>query len=577
MYLLAMSRPPVFRLFLGAAALLAGFLLNSCVNEPQGAIYYPTPPTVVHTAPVHLETGVALDRAIAASFNVPMDPNTITPQTFVVLRGSGPGADTVRGTVAYTSGDTTATFTPNDSLLKCETYTVFLTAGALDSLCNVPLDTSWSFTTPSPAPTQPVITDASPENLEGNVALNTVVTAIFDVPMDPNSINTSTFKVTRATGIGPVPIPGTVSYAPGTHTATFTPNADLPKCQYYTASISAATPDSLCSILAVDSVWTFNTMTLPVAPVITQTSPVDLDGNVALDGNITATFNVPMDPNSINGLTFTVKRGFGNSAVPVTGAVSYDAGTNTATFNPDDSLVKCQPYTVTINASTLDSICSRLAVDSTWSFTIPNKIILMPAVQTSPVDLEGNVSLNSSITAIFNVAMSPFSINNQTFLVVRDGQSGPDTISGSVSYTPLTKTATFIPNADLLPNEHYSVYLNATMDSLCIQLVFDTSWTFTTNGVPPPLPPPLDLPLQDVHLFAVTLFWEAVLPGPATYQLQVSTSPTFATTVYDVSGLTGTSQAVNGILPFTVCYWRVRVTNGDGTSAWSVTRTFTKL
>jgi hypothetical protein len=585
MYLLRMRPAPEFRKSSVAALLfLAASWLASCVNEPEGTIHIPTAPGVTRTVPAHLGTVVALDQVITATFNVPMDPGSINTRTFVLLRGDETSVDTIPGAVAYAAGDTTATFTPVVDLLKCQLYTVILSGEALDSLCNVPVDTTWTFTTLSPVPVPPVLTAASPEKLEGNVALNAVVTATFNQPMDASSLSALTFTLTRAAGLGPVPVPATVSYDPGTRTATLTPNANLLQCQLYTVSIGASTPDSLCSVLAMDSTWSFNTNKLPVQPVITNTTPADLDGNVALDGVITATFNVPMDPGSLNASTFTVMRGFGNSAVPVPGTVSYDAVTRTATFTPDDSLVKCQPYTISLNAGSLDSICSRLEVDSTWSFTIPNKPVLMPAVQTTPVDLATDVAPNTAINAAFNVAMSPFSINAQTFVVVRETESGPDTVSGTVSYAPLNKTATFVPDDELLQNQLYKVHLSATMDSLCVQVDFDTSWSFTTADLPPP--PVLEAVTNGVSISiaahanpVLELYWFPST-GALTYHLQVSASPLFTTTVYDAPAVPHTNGIVMNAVPMTnlpvgTYYWRVNATHPGGTGDWSSAWTFT--
>jgi hypothetical protein len=63
----------------------------------------------------------------------------------------------------------------------------------------------------------------------------------------------------------------------------------------------------------------------------------------------------------------------------------------------------------------------------------------------------------------------------------------------------------------------------------------------------------------------------------STYQLQVSTSTTFLSTVLDQSNITGTSYTLNGLLPNTTYYWRVRSNNYVGTSGWSNIWSFTTL
>ncbi|MGA2506866.1 MAG: lectin like domain-containing protein, partial [Chitinispirillaceae bacterium] len=72
---------------------------------------------------------------------------------------------------------------------------------------------------------------------------------------------------------------------------------------------------------------------------------------------------------------------------------------------------------------------------------------------------------------------------------------------------------------------------------------------------------------------SLTLSWNSST-GATSYRLQVSTSPTFSSTVFDQSGIGGTSQAVT-LINGTTYYWRVNATNGGGTSAWSTTWSFT--
>jgi hypothetical protein len=193
-------------------------------------------------------------------------------------------------------------------------------------------------------------------------------------------------------------------------------------------------------------------------------------------------------------------------------------------------------------------------------------------IHTVPAHLETGVSLTTTVTATFSEAMDPATLNVTTFILLRATAFGADTVRGAVAYNAGDSTATFTPDDSLLPGQTYMALLKyGILDAECDTLA-DTSWTFTT---PNPVPdPPLDLVEQDVHLLAITLQWGTV-PGATSYGLQVSTSPVFATTVYDATGLTATSQAVS-LFPGTTYYWRVNAANNAGTSAWSVVESFVK-
>jgi subtilisin family serine protease len=99
-------------------------------------------------------------------------------------------------------------------------------------------------------------------------------------------------------------------------------------------------------------------------------------------------------------------------------------------------------------------------------------------------------------------------------------------------------------------------------------------------GTVPPLPAPavpaLSSPAANAtgQSLTPTLSWAAATAATS-YNLQVSTSSTFATTLVNLTGLTATSRALSGLANSTVYYWRVSATNSVGTSAWSTARSFT--
>jgi uncharacterized repeat protein (TIGR02543 family) len=107
---------------------------------------------------------------------------------------------------------------------------------------------------------------------------------------------------------------------------------------------------------------------------------------------------------------------------------------------------------------------------------------------------------------------------------------------------------------------------------------WSTAFTFTTvvaaSGVPA-----LSTPANGATGVGVspTLTWTGVA-GATSYEVQVSTVSTFATTVFDQPGVTTTSQAVTPALSNNgQYYWRVNATNAGGTSAWATANSFTTI
>ena len=103
-------------------------------------------------------------------------------------------------------------------------------------------------------------------------------------------------------------------------------------------------------------------------PVVSGTSPVSGQANVAVTAGMQATFTEAygMNAGTINASTFTVKDGGGAA---VTGSVSYDPGSMTASFAPTADLSYGTSYTATLTTGITDQAGNPLASDYSWTFT----------------------------------------------------------------------------------------------------------------------------------------------------------------------------------------------------------------
>lgn len=132
----------------------------------------------------------------------------------------------------------------------------------------------------------------------------------------------------------------------------------------------------------------------------------------------------------------------------------------------------------------------------------------------------------------------------------------------TTSYTPPTAL-----------NNGTTYYWRTRARSAIMLSSWSTTRTFTTVFPTPPTPV-LVVPDNGATAQQLTtsLSWNPAL-GAATYNLQVSTDPTFATTVVNAT-LTGTSYNFTTTTNFATYYWRVNATNITGTSAYSAVWNF---
>lgn len=406
-------------------------------------------PTVTATAPANAATGVPVNTIVVATFSTTMAPTSINASSFTLTCGNA-----VAGTVTYSAVSRSATFTPAANLPSGTTCTATITTGATDTAGTaLASNFVWTFATsaivdttrPSVILTVPATTIPGPT---GAVPTNTAITAVFSEDMSPGTITTTSFTVTCS---APCAQPtGTVSYATGTRTATFTPSAALAAGTTYTATITTAATDLAGNALggnqgslpaASNYVWTFTTAG-PAAPVnitVVSTNPSVNATGVCPNGSINATFGaaagVRMDPLTVTSATFTVK-GPLPAATPVTaGSVVLDSATGRiATFTPLAALTSGTTYTATIKGGAtgvkdLAIPANSMANDFIWTFTV-GPACAAPPGPTGPAG-PGPVALGSA--ASFGAFGGSAGVTNQGILTIVNGDLGTTAVSTAVT------------------------------------------------------------------------------------------------------------------------------------------------
>ena len=402
-------------------------------------------PTVTAVSPANNATGVPINTIIVATFSTDMTPATISTSTFTVACSG----TAITGTVTYVAASRAATFSHTANLPTGALCTATITTGATDT-AGVPLGSNfvWTFTTGTTADTtRPIVTLTVPATtIPGptpGVATNTAITAVFSEEMAPTTITAASFTVTcPAPCVSPA---GTVSYAVGTRTATFTPAAALNAGTIYTVTITTAATDLAGNALAGNYVWTFLTVgpTAPANVSVLSSNPTAGASNVCPNATINVTFSVPsgtrMDPATINASTFTVK-GPAPASTPVTAAsVMLDAATGRiATFTPMSPLTAGVTYTATIKggATGVKDLAvpgNVLANDFIFTFTAGPST----GICTAPVS---PAAVNLGSAGNFGTFGGTAGMTNQGILTVINGDIG-SIATGTSSVTGFHDTA----------------------------------------------------------------------------------------------------------------------------------------
>ena len=444
-------------------------------------------PSVSATAPlarIPVVTGVATNTLITATFNKAMKASSINSTSFTL---ACPESTAVNGTVSYDAGSHVATFTPAANLPASTRCVATIGTGAQDTTdIALPSAFVWSFDTGATIDTT-IPTVISQVPAQGAVAvINAPVTATFSEDMAPATLTASSFSL--KTTVGDTHVVGTVTYAVGARTATFTPTnpATLPSNTSFTATVSTVATDLAGNAMAANKVWTFTTAAALDTTAPSVISQVPAQGAVALINEpVTATFSEDMAPNTITTGSFTLKNSVGDA--PVTGTVSYAAISRIATFTPisPSPLPSNSAFTATVSTLATDLAGNPLVSNKVWTFTTAALADTTAPTVTSQVPAQGAVpAINTAVTATFSENMAPETLTTNSFTLKTTVGNTP--VVGTVTYAVGAHSATFTPtNPSPLANDtSYTATVSTVATDLAgNHMAADKVWTFITAAL----------------------------------------------------------------------------------------------
>jgi hypothetical protein len=504
-----------------------------------------TAPAVSWTVPTGGATGVLLGGSVMVGFSEPMNPLTLTPESFFLRDG----IQGVAGAVSF--GGVTATFTPSAALMANTVYTATVTPGAED-LAGHALGAahSWSFTTGEVLDkTAPTVSGTSPHHGATGIAVDTSVAVTFSEAMDPLTVTSATLILRRGTAV----VAGTVNFTGVT--AILNPTSALLPNTSYTGTVTTGVSDLAGNTMEIDYGWSFTTGDLPdtTAPSVSSTVPAPAATGVAPGSFLTVTFNEAMDPLTITTASIELRNGLD----AVAGSVGYTGVT--ATFQPGTVLVANTLYSASVKAAVRDLAGNAMAADYLWTFRTGEAADTTAPVVSSTVPALGalGVAVGSNISATFSEAMDPASMTAMTVTLAQ----GVVPVEGAVTYAGVT--VTFNPAAALGANTQYTATIGVGVRDLSGNALSAAYvWTFTTGSLADVNPPEVSstVPLDGAtgvglgNDLAAT-FTEAMDPlsvTTATFTLRQGATPISGTVTY--AGVTATfnpSAVLSGNTPYT--------------------------
>ncbi|HMJ36868.1 MAG TPA: Ig-like domain-containing protein [Baekduia sp.] len=491
----------------------------------------PPAPAVTGISPAAGSSSATNSATIRASFDVAIDPATVTARSFT-LTPTG-GGTPVAATVIHDPALNRAVLTPLAPLATATGYTATVST-AVRSTTGAPLpaDVTWSFTTANCpcslmsalTPTQTGIPVRDGRGGSGpwtyelgtrlTVASTTTLTAL-KFYKDAKETGTHIGRVWNSAGTQLTSVTFQNESGSGWQRQALTTPLTLSPGLVYTLSVGLnsyfvnaksglAQPlnSGPATTMADGNNGAYNTTAgqfpnqswnstnyfvdgvfkLPLAPArtpaVTTRTPTDGATGVARDAKVTATFNYPLNPSTVNGSTVTLKDG----ATTVAATRAYNDETQTVTLAPTSPLDIGTTYTVMLSTAISSDDDTPMAAPVTWSFTTvpPTPPV---ATGTSPSSGAANISVYEPVTATFDQAMDASTITTTTFMLAPAGGGSP--VAASVSYNATTRTATLTPNAPLSGSTAYTATVTTgARSSRNLALTAPVSWGLTTSACP---------------------------------------------------------------------------------------------
>jgi len=410
-------------------------------------------------------------------------------------------------------------------------------------------------------PTGGFVSAVVPANNATAVPTGTKIQAKFSVPVDPTTLNTTTFQVPG--------VPGTVDYDGGSLTATFSPSAALPSGQRVTAILTTGLKDQDGAPLPDAYIWLFTTAfpsspsspsspsTPPPSPppppppppaplTVSAFSPSDGETKVPLTATLSATFSIPVDPKTLTAETLDI--------VGVSGTVTYNDTNRVATFIPAVPLAPETTYQAVVSHLVQGTNGQALSSDLKWSFTTGPPPIVPHVVSVTPPAGGVNVSVNTKVAATLSEPLLESTVTPQNVYLQQIDPPAAGTVSSTLSYaTQGAQAAITLTPSSLQINTRYQVTITTgVQDGAGNPLQQPFVWTFTTTplGVVSTSPAANATQIGTGTQISVT-FSEPVDPTTITPQNFFITAPLGAVAwnapVYNPQNATATLTAIGSL------------------------------
>ena len=458
-------------------------------------------PTLSSSTPADGATGIAVDANIVLTFNEAVDAESGNIIIYKTSDDSEVESIPIGNAKVSGSGSTEITVNPATTLDSFTSYYVKIEATAFDdsssnSYVGITDTTTLNFTT---ADVEAPTLTFSPLDSATGIADNTNITITFDEAIR-NTDNTEltnsnidtliTLKEDNSSGSN-IDFDATIDS--DKKIITINPNSDFSSEQVVYVAIGATVEDSSNNAISASNI-SF-TVAAPTSPPSLTFNPSDNSTGIAVDTNITITFDkairhiddTDIADTDIDSLITLRKTNSSGNRIPFNATI--DNTKKVITINPSSNFSSSQVVYVEIGA-TVEDYYNNAISSSSVTFTVLDTE--SPTITFSPTNGETDVTVSSNITLTFNEAIRNTNntvltnTNVDSLITLKNSDEDGDNISFNATINSDKKIITINPNSNFSSEQVVYVAIGTTVEDSSDNAITAESITFTAADSTPP-------------------------------------------------------------------------------------------
>jgi len=458
-------------------------------------------PTLSSSTPADGATGIAVDANIVLTFNEAVDAESGNIIIYKTSDDSEVESIPIGNAKVSGSGSTEITVNPATTLDSFTSYYVKIEATAFDdsssnSYVGITDTTTLNFTT---ADVEAPTLTFSPLDGTTGIANNTNITITFDEAIR-NTDNTEltnsnidtliTLKEDNSSGSN-IDFDATIDS--DKKIITINPNSDFSSEQVVYVAIGATVEDSSNNAISASNI-SF-TVAAPTSPPSLTFNPSDNSTGIAVDTNITITFDkairhiddTDIADTDIDSLITLRKTNSSGNRIPFNATI--DNTKKVITINPSSNFSSSQVVYVEIGA-TVEDYYNNAISSSSVTFTVLDTE--SPTITFSPTNGETDVTVSSNITLTFNEAIRNTNntvltnTNVDSLITLKNSDEDGDNISFNATINSDKKIITINPNSNFSSEQVVYVAIGTTVEDSSDNAITAESITFTAADSTPP-------------------------------------------------------------------------------------------